>query len=397
MSTPQDPERLARVREALKVANLDGIVCSLPRNVLMLTSYWPVIGTSVALVNAAGDTHLIVPEDEAALAEPCGIPLSTFQPGKLETLVIASEQLRSPLQSALQGLGLSGGRLGSDGGAASTPASYSATHLYGSALRDLLEGDSANVREASEMLNQLSASLTRFELDRLRRATSIIGEAFTAIKNAVRIGTSEAEIAAELTALLSTAASARNIDRAGGFAWCMSGANSAQAHYAFAYTRHRRIEHGDLVLLHCNSQAFGMWTDVTRTFVMGQPSSRQREIYRAVFEARDAAFAVLKPGATGAQVDQAARKVMARHGFAEAFKHGTGHGVGFGAISGGDRPRIHPQSPDVLAPGTVFNIEPAAYFEGFGGIRQCEMVVITDAGAELLTPFQDNVSELVIE
>ncbi|HKW74191.1 MAG TPA: M24 family metallopeptidase, partial [Terriglobales bacterium] len=55
-----------------------------------------------------------------------------------------------------------------------------------------------------------------------------------------------------------------------------------------------------------------------------------------------------------------------------------------------------PQSDDVLETGMVFNIEPAIYREGFGGVRQCEMVAVTDSGADLLTPFHSKFEELLI-
>jgi Xaa-Pro aminopeptidase len=98
----------------------------------------------------------------------------------------------------------------------------------------------------------------------------------------------------------------------------------------------------------------------------------------------------------GAEVDAAARNVLRERGFGPQFKHGTGHGVGYSAISANAKPRIHPRSEDTLEPGMTFNIEPAIYFEGYGGIRHCDLVTITESGFELLTPFQCRVSELAL-
>lgn len=58
------------------------------------------------------------------------------------------------------------------------------------------------------------------------------------------------------------------------------------------------------------------------------------------------------------------------------------------------RPRLHPKSDDVLEEGMVFNVEPAIYIEGYGGIRHCDVVTVTADGMELLTPFQASVEEL---
>ena len=87
--------------------------------------------------------------------------------------------------------------------------------------------------------------------------------------------------------------------------------------------------------------------------------------------------------------------MIRRHGFGDdAFPHGTGHGVGFAAIDHTARPRLHPAADDVLQPGMVFNVEPAIYLEGYGGLRHCDMVVVTPSGAEVLTPFQTAAGEL---
>ncbi len=63
-----DPRRVAQIRRALAEAALDAVVCGLPANVLMLSGYWPVIGTSVCIADAGGRIVLIVPEDEEELA-----------------------------------------------------------------------------------------------------------------------------------------------------------------------------------------------------------------------------------------------------------------------------------------------------------------------------------------
>jgi Xaa-Pro aminopeptidase len=106
-----------------------------------------------------------------------------------------------------------------------------------------------------------------------------------------------------------------------------------------------------------------------------------------VAEAGRQALAAVRPGTKASEVDRAAREVLARRGFSKAFKHATGHGVGFAAIDHNAHPRIHPLSDEILEAGMVFNIEPAVYFTGIGGMRHCDMVAVTPQGGELLTPF----------
>lgn len=138
-------------------------------------------------------------------------------------------------------------------------------------------------------------------------------------------------------------------------------------------------------MIHANTCADGYWTDITRTYIAGSASPRQMNMRVAIAEAREAALACIKPGTRGDAVDHAARSVMEAHGFGKAFKHATGHGVGFAAANPNEWPRIHPSSPDVLEAGMTFNVEPAAYFDGYGGMRHYDVVEVTKGGVQLLT------------
>jgi Xaa-Pro aminopeptidase len=107
----------------------------------------------------------------------------------------------------------------------------------------------------------------------------------------------------------------------------------------------------------------------------------------AIDEARQAAMQTIRPGVKACDVDQAARSVMHSRGFGEAFKHATGHGVGFAAANPNGLPRIHSLSPDVLEAGMTFNVEPAAYFDDYGGMRHCDLVAVNADGVDTLTKF----------
>ena len=90
----------------------------------------------------------------------------------------------------------------------------------------------------------------------------------------------------------------------------------ASAHHAFAseYDENKRVT-------------------VTRTFSMGRPDAEKRAVINAVMEASREAIAAVRPGITASTIDRAARQVLQDRGFGKAFKHATGHGVGFAAIS----------------------------------------------------------------
>ncbi|HWH71864.1 MAG TPA: M24 family metallopeptidase, partial [Candidatus Sulfotelmatobacter sp.] len=235
------------------------------------------------------------------------------------------------------------------------------------------------------------------ELERVRAACRIGREAFEEGAKLLQVGMTEPEAANAFRAPLSAHGKGlRSITRADGAVWCMSGPNSAQAYAAYARTRARSLGLGDFAMLHCNSYADGYWTDITRTYCFGDLEERQQAMYEAVLAARRTVLETIRPGLTGAEVDHAAREVLAERGFGKEFKHPTGHGVGFAAISHNAQPRLHPASPDVLETGMVFNVEPAIYIEAYGGLRHCDMVAVTKTGAELLTPFQAELEDLVI-
>jgi Xaa-Pro dipeptidase len=397
----QDTERIDRVREGLAEAGLDAVVAALPSDVLMLTGYWPVIGTSVAVVMRDGQSILIAPEDEADLARRGGQrETRLFRPGSLQSVAGIADTIRKPLEAALRSAGLTRGRIGLDAGPAHEPASYVGMFLYGTLLGELVAAGcpDAHVDAADEMLIRLRAVKTPAEVTRIRTACIIAGTAFTEGAGMLAPGMRETAAACAFAAPLSVEGVGRKgVERAGGYVSCMSGPNAARAWVAYARSGNRALENREFVLIHCNSYADGYWTDLTRTYCLGELDDRKRAMFGAVFAARKAALQALRPGVTGRAVDGAARSVLVERGFGPGFKHPTGHGVGFVAIDHDARPRLHPASDDILQTGMVFNVEPAIYTEGFGGLRHCDMAVVTETGAEFLTPFQGDLNALVLE
>lgn len=127
----------------------------------------------------------------------------------------------------------------------------------------------------------------------------------------------------------------------------------------------------------------GYVSDMTRTVHLGQPDGRARQIYAAVQEAQTAAVAAVRPGVPARAVDAAARKVLRQAGLGRYFPHSTGHGVG---LEIHEAPRLGATSQEILAAGQVITIEPGVYIPGWGGVRIEDVVLVTPAGAEVLTP-----------
>jgi Xaa-Pro dipeptidase len=292
-------------------------------------------------------------------------------------------------------LNCGGGSIGHDAGAATEPATYAAQFHFGTALVAVLQAVVANreVVDVSTSLAEIRAVLTDPEIELAREACAAASVGFHDAKGRIQPGLQERNIGGVLAACISNAAGR---PRAGAFGFCMSGPNSADAYRAYQMPGERALRPGDVALLHANSFVQGIWTDITRTYSLGDMPPRVASVHDAIRDATDAALAAIRPGVTGSDVDRAARNVMQQAGYGREFKHATGHGVGLAAIDHNARPRIHATSADVLEPGMVFNIEPAAYFPNEFGVRQCNMVLVTPSGCELLTNFDLATSDLVL-
>jgi len=135
----------------------------------------------------------------------------------------------------------------------------------------------------------------------------------------------------------------------------------------------------------------GYCSDMTRTVFLGKPKPEERRTYEAVLEAQENAVNAVAPGASCAEVDEAARSVLRREGLAEAFTHSTGHGVG---LEIHEPPRVGAGQTTRLQAGMVITIEPGVYLPGKFGIRIEDMVAVTRSGGQVLTPAPKALIEL---
>lgn len=161
-----------------------------------------------------------------------------------------------------------------------------------------------------------------------------------------------------------------------------SGPNSANPHHN---NSDRPFQPGDLIILDGGAIYDGYLSDITRTVALGEPGDAARRIYDLVQRANAAGRAVLRPGITGEQIDQAARAVIKAGGYGDYFVHRTGHGLG---LECHEPPYLVTGSVQPLAAGTTFTIEPGIYLPGVGGVRIEDDVVITTDGGQSLTSFE---------
>lgn len=156
-------------------------------------------------------------------------------------------------------------------------------------------------------------------------------------------------------------------------------------HSALPHARPRPVAVGRdrLLLVDMGACLEGYASDMTRMAYLGRPTAQATDLHSAVLEAQLAAIGAVRPGVEARKVDEAARRSLKRRKLDKAFMHSTGHGLG---LEIHEDPRIGRISEDTIEAGMVITIEPGAYLEGYGGVRIEDTVLVTETGAEVLTP-----------
>jgi Xaa-Pro aminopeptidase len=228
----------------------------------------------------------------------------------------------------------------------------------------------------SDGLQSLRAVKDREEIAMIREAARIAGEALAQVREMIRPGVREMEIALELEYRMRRGGA----EQVSFETIVASGANAALPH---AQPGSRTIANGDCVTVDYGAVYQGYHSDETCTYIMGRPSARQEEVYRLVREAQDRAIQAVRPGVSCGEIDRVARSYLEEAGMGSYFSHGTGHGVGLDVH---EPPRLAAGRPEILQAGMVVTVEPGIYLPGVWGIRIEDTVLVTEEGSERLTP-----------
>jgi Xaa-Pro dipeptidase len=179
------------------------------------------------------------------------------------------------------------------------------------------------------------------------------------------------------------AAALNNLGVQGGI-FCSFGKYTAFPHGS---STPQTLQEGDVVLMDGGCSVEGYQSDITRTFVFGKPTQRQRDIWNLERKSQDAGFAAAKIGAPCESVDAAARKVITDAGFGPGYKvpglpHRTGHGIG---LDGHEWTNFVRGNKTLIQVGMCFSDEPTIVIYGEFGIRLEDCLYITAAGPKFFT------------
>ncbi len=242
-------------------------------------------------------------------------------------------------------------------------------------LASVLKGR-ARLRSAPPLVERARMVKDAAEILRLRRAVELGASLFRIARKKIRPGVSEVEVAAAME-YEARCAGAEGMSFPTILA---SGTRSAIVH---GRASGARIPRSGFVVCDFGVILADYCSDRTRTVHIGRPSAEARQLYEAVLEAQRAAIAAVRPGATCAEVDGAARRALRQRKLARYFTHSTGHGLG---LEIHEAPRLAAGQTQRLEPGMVVTIEPGVYVPGKWGVRIEDVVVVTSSGCEVLTP-----------
>jgi Xaa-Pro aminopeptidase len=213
------------------------------------------------------------------------------------------------------------------------------------------------------------------EIEYIKKAVEIADTAFEEVADNIEAGMTEKQVAWEMEKGLR-----ENGSEAIPFEIIVaSGPNAALPH---AHPSDRMLREGDPIVIDMGATYCGYASDLSRTLYIGVPDDMFKRVYGIVLDAQQAAMSIIKEGTTGQEADDAARKVITKAGYGEAFGHALGHGVG---LAEHELPRLGQGAVNKLTAGMVFTVEPGIYLSGWGGVRIEDTVMLVDGKAESIS------------
>jgi Xaa-Pro aminopeptidase len=250
---------------------------------------------------------------------------------------------------------------------------------------ETLAGGGLDLVPTRRLVERLRAVKDEEELKAIRGAAAIADAAFARLAEERFVGRTERELAWRMEQLL-------HDEGAHGLSFPVVVAAGPTGATPHGKPGDRTIEAGETVVVDAGAVLDGYSSDCTRTFATGELPEELDRAYRVCLEAQLAGLAAVRAGVSGVDADAAARNVIEEAGFGEAFGHGLGHGVG---LEVHEEPVLRRESSDVLEPRNVVSVEPGIYLSGLGGIRIEDLVIVTEDGAEVLTPFTKELTTVV--
>jgi Xaa-Pro aminopeptidase len=376
--------RYERLQPVMDEQGLDALLVTAKENVVYFSGLETVGWDSkhrplgCILPRERGGPVLVIPESLAYVAEATSWIGDVRLWGGFKRIDVPTDPVEV-VADALKGLGLDAATVGMELGYGTRVAMSQADVL---ALRNLLPD--ADIVDGAPALWALRQIKSTAEIDVMRQACTATCASFQVGFEALRGGMTERELAAVIYAEMA---------RQTGFRPGFVGIRSGRLKYAMMNVPpfEKVIEPGDLVVVDAGAQVNDYWCDMMRMAAIGKPTAEQRRLFDADLAAQKAGMAAVKPGARAGDVCRAALDVLLAAGLKEHVPslERVGHGLGLDVH---EPPSLALESDVVLEPGMILTIEPIfsdlPHYE-VGNFAMEQILLVTEEGSELLTPFTD--------
>ncbi|UDI78194.1 aminopeptidase P family protein [Staphylococcus taiwanensis] len=248
-------------------------------------------------------------------------------------------------------------------------------HLVSYDTFQLLNQSNANFISIGETIEDLRQIKTTDEIDKIKIAAKIVDDTYNYILKTAKAGMTEKELKAKLESkMLELGADGPSFDTI-----VASGHRGALPH---GVASDKVIEKGDMITLDFGAYYQGYCSDITRTFAIGEPDAKMREIYDIVLKSQIKAINEIKPGMSVSEADALSRSYIESNGYGAEFGHSLGHGIGLDIHEG---PLLSKNAKGTVQVNNCVTIEPGIYVEGLGGVRIEDDILITENGCEVFT------------
>ncbi len=384
-----DQIRTERMKSKMREAGIDVLVCRLPENIVYLSGYWSVFGSSCIVFPVDGDPTLILPFSELDYAAEGWVQdQRTYQFINMDELANPPANILRIMQEVWAEKGYENAVVGFEGNfdlvGGNNVAAEARVPTF-KILNEMFNAFKTNKWvDATSTIKKSRVVKSPQEQEQLRITSEVTCIGLEHARHLIKPGVKELIVAGRVEGnIYGMGIGYKNVTRARGYCFVMSGDNSANSWRPFCVASNKPIMWGEPVLVELDAVTNGYFIDITRSFFVGKPNAREIEIMQVVQDLVNAAIDVIKAGMRASEVDAVARKVIEKAGYGEYFNHQLGHGIG---LQFHEAPWLHPASDEILEAGMTVAVEPAIYIKGWGGFRIEDNLIITEDGCEVITP-----------
>jgi Xaa-Pro dipeptidase len=367
-------ERLARIGKLQRLMSEQGVGALIVESGSTLDYFTGVQWrrserTTAAVIPARGETVLVTPAFE--------------EPSVRETLAVGGEV--RPWNEHESPFAVLAGALKDRGAGAGKIAFEDTTRLY------IVDGvkaaaPSVSVGSGTALVRACRLIKSPAELALMQTANDVTLAALRHVHANVRAGMSPREIGAMMDSA--------TVALGGAPEFALVLINEASA-YPHGSRQAQTLREGSVILMDVGCTVHGYQSDISRTWVMGSPTARQRKVWDTVKRGQEIALATARPGSPVGAIDDAVRAYYEKEGWGPGYhlpglSHRTGHGIG---LDGHEPPYLVHGDATPLEPGMCFSDEPGLYIPGEFGIRLEDCWRMTATGPKLFTPLARSIDD----